>query len=219
MIVNCLQCHNEFKTFPAWIRKRNSTGGRFCSRKCSGEYHAISSVKSMMYAKEVLKRNGITVGGRPIKRVKIECAICFIEFEVPYSQRDRKTCSIACRSKLSKPIRIGFKSPSTTGINHYNWKGGRSIDKRNCAEYRYWRTAVFLRDNYTCVQCGLTSGNGKRVNLQADHIKPVALFPELIYNIENGRTLCVDCHRKTPTYGMNKRYVKMDPGEQSEINY
>lgn len=38
-------------------------------------------------------------------------------------------------------------------------------------------------------------------NLEADHIKPYSLFPELRYEVDNGRTLCVDCHKKTPTWG------------------
>ena len=41
---------------------------------------------------------------------------------------------------------------------------------------------------------------GKTVTLNADHIKPFAYFPELRFAIDNGRTLCVDCHKKTDTY-------------------
>jgi hypothetical protein len=87
------------------------------------------------------------------------------------------------------------------GSNHWNWKGGvTSIHERirKSAEYRLWRKAVYERDGYRCVWCGI-AGNGQ--NLEADHIKPFALFPELRLAIDNGRTLCKDCHKKTNTYG------------------
>ena len=35
----------------------------------------------------------------------------------------------------------------------------------------------------------------------SNHILQFAFFPELRLALENGRTLCVDCHRKTPTWG------------------
>ena len=87
-----------------------------------------------------------------------------------------------------------------TGKEHPNWQGGITPFRKkimNSEEYKLWRTAVFERDNYTCIWCGDNRGN----NLNADHIKPFALFPELRFAIDNGRTLCEDCHKKTNTYG------------------
>ena len=85
------------------------------------------------------------------------------------------------------------------GINHHNWKGGITpINKaiRNSSYYKEWRRAVFERDDYTCQFCGL-----RGVWLQADHIKSFALFPKDRFEITNGRTLCINCHRNTDTYG------------------
>jgi hypothetical protein len=89
------------------------------------------------------------------------------------------------------------------------WKGGITkinTSIRNSLEYRLWREAVFKRDNYTCIWCGARSKKGKKVILNADHIKPFALYPELRFAIDNGRTLCKECHKKTDSY-LNK-YIK-----------
>ena len=85
------------------------------------------------------------------------------------------------------------------GANNPSWKGGITpinTKIRNSPEYILWRKAIFERDNYTCIWCKQYSGS-----LVADHIKPFALFPELRFALDNGRTLCVICHRKTSTYG------------------
>jgi hypothetical protein len=74
------------------------------------------------------------------------------------------------------------------------WKGGITPINhkiRTSLEYKLCRTAVYERDNYTCVWCGQRGGK-----LNADHIKPFCLYPELRFAIDNGRTLCVDCHKK-----------------------
>lgn len=89
--------------------------------------------------------------------------------------------------------------------NHYiDGKSAERTSARTVAmgrlEYRLWRAAVFQRDNYTCVACGVRGGQ-----LQADHIKPYALYPELRTSIENGQTLCKKCHLLTPTHGVRSR--------------
>jgi hypothetical protein len=50
------------------------------------------------------------------------------------------------------------------------------------------------------VWCGKT-----KEKLEADHIKPFALFPELRFDISNGRTLCLPCHKLTDNYAGRKK--------------
>jgi hypothetical protein len=87
------------------------------------------------------------------------------------------------------------------------WKGGhvKHPDKRirKSNEYKEWRMAVYKRDNYTCQVCGKVG-----VELVADHIKPFSVFPELRFDVNNGRTLCVNCHKKTLTYGRPKHILE-----------
>lgn len=60
-------------------------------------------------------------------------------------------------------------------------------------KWKEWRRKVFERDNWTCQDCG---GKGY---LHPHHIVPVKDclkmdFEELIFDVENGLTLCKDCH-------------------------
>lgn len=51
-----------------------------------------------------------------------------------------------------------------------------------------------LRDSYVCRICGLED----REIVQVDHIIPIALKPELEYDLDNLQTICPNCHaRKT----------------------
>jgi hypothetical protein len=99
---------------------------------------------------------------------------------------------------------IGKPNYKIRGKNAPNWQGGKtklSKQIKNSLEYKNWRRAVFERDNYTCVICGARNGNGKKIELNADHIKPFCNYPELRFVLDNGRTLCRSCHLKTETFG------------------
>lgn len=103
------------------------------------------------------------------------------------------------KKKISDAL-TNQKRPWIMGVKNPNWQGGKTTEAesaRSSVTYRLWRIAVFERDKYTCVIGGKEHGN----KLNADHIKPFSLYPELRFAIDNGRTLCEACHKKTPTYG------------------
>ena len=86
------------------------------------------------------------------------------------------------------------------GEKNPNWRGGTTPENkriRNSSRFAQWRTSVFERDNYTCQFCQKRGGE-----LHPDHIKPFALFPEIRFELSNGRTLCKPCHMKTDTWGL-----------------
>ena len=96
------------------------------------------------------------------------------------------------------PNNSGKKRPDITGSKHPRWRGDypEQYRLRNSVEMENWRKAVFERDDYRCLSCGERGGK-----LNADHIWPFSQFLRLRFDINNGRTLCVDCHRQTETYG------------------
>lgn len=118
--------------------------------------------------------------------------------------------SIRSVSRYLKKFGIITRPFSTEGIRnnlHWNWQGGKTelgALFRNRVEYKRWRTKVFERDNYTCKLCGKRGGY-----LNVDHIKPFSLYPKLRVEINNGRTLCISCHKKTDTFG-NKSHKRKD---------
>lgn len=145
-------------------------------------------------------KNGNWRGGGRVKGVH-PCSKCgksrFIEKRNAY-----RPC-ISCALKKRCRGKVVDTSGYASGPRHYRWRGGvtpKNQKLRSSYEYREWRKAVFTRDNYTCIECGARNGEGAAVILNADHIKPFALYPDLRFDVSNGRTLCVPCHELTDTY-------------------
>lgn len=104
------------------------------------------------------------------------------------------------------------------GENHYNWQGGISSDRdaiKRSKEYIEWRNKVYERDNYTCQACGDSKGR----NLHAHHIENYSSNPDKRFDINNGITLCNDCHNPRVIGSFHNIYgTKNNTKEQLE-NY
>jgi 5-methylcytosine-specific restriction endonuclease McrA len=126
------------------------------------------------------------------------------------SEQFKLDCSIKMKKVMENPenrIRISNKLRKET------YKIALSL--RQCFKYRKWREEIYNRDNWTCQECGIRGGK-----LHAHHkIRFADLIIEnkiqsfeqgfnclKLWNINDGITLCVKCHRKTENYG-NKQKV------------
>ena len=98
--------------------------------------------------------------------------------------------SLKHRLKISKALK---------GEKGSGWRGGITpinAKIRNSMKFKLWREAVFERDNYTCQMCGQRGGK-----LRPHHIWNFALFIYLRFNIDNGITLCKECHKEVHKKG------------------
>ncbi len=185
----CLACHQLF-----YARDKSY---KFCSIVCSGK---------------LFKK-----GQKPwnkLDRIEKTCPSCGTKFSVRPSLVRVKCCSRSCGQRGKTSPMKGCQASQETrekqrlaklgirGPDHWNWRGGSGTERHlamNRDEYKQWRRAVFVRDGFTCVFCGT---NGA---LQADHIKPWAKYPNLRYDVDNGRTLCLPCHEQTDTFPVKLR--------------
>lgn len=61
-------------------------------------------------------------------------------------------------------------------------------DLRNSPEYNHWKNEVKQRDGNACRRCNFES------NLHVHHIKPFKKYPQFAVELDNGLTLCGNCH-------------------------
>lgn len=131
------------------------------------------------------------------------CVMCSIEItkNPRLSWKDymsQKYCSRNCKGEAHSQIHIGESAPA-----YIDGRSSEAARLRGSSSYRRWRRSVFVRDDFTCQICGQRGGD-----LNADHIKPFALFEELRFDLSNGRTLCLSCHTDTPSYRAKRDKLK-----------
>lgn len=116
------------------------------------------------------------------------CKTCGKQFKSkkkPHSNNRNTYCSIICRN-------LGYRAYK--GLLNPNWQGGKGTEHqriRQTKDYMEWRKSVYTRDDYTCQECGKRGGK-----LHAHHKEHFAQVPEKRLDINNGTSLCKECHGK-----------------------
>lgn len=169
----CLVCGTQFMATPSRIKDGKA---KYCSKNCFNTTQSIRLNIRWSNPQYRQRMSEVHKGQKMSESTKEK-------------QRQRMTGNKYCLGKIPWNKGQGI----ATDYQRYKFSNA----------HKEWRTQIFIRDNYTCKECGTRSGNGKRVELNADHIKPYALYPDLRLALSNGRTLCIDCHRQTETYGGN----------------
>jgi len=219
--VSCNNC-SALLYLPRYrINRRHST--YFCSAKCRDSYWApIRSAKLRKHTYPMVlgiclhcKGNIVAKNSGFVKKRRVYCTmLCRRSYEASTRLRKNGGLEKLPRWRSDKPGRRWSNmrrlawAKQLSGEHSRFWRGGLTDSNRNArnsTRYAIWRAKVFKRDNYMCVMCGARSGNGTAVYLNADHIKPWSQYVKLRFDVKNGRTLCVECHRNTDTFGHKTR--------------
>lgn len=163
----CAHCGMKFLRKPSQIRGKKS----YCSNTC----HTAAIIETP---------------NTPRIRVVCSCDNCGASFERTPAQISGKKnlyCSMECKDAHASVL--------YSGENHPCYKPEISdeerIAKRKFPAYFDWRNNVYERDSYTCRCCNDAKGG----NLAAHHIYNYSQYREMGLDIDNGITLCSNCHK------------------------
>jgi len=124
----------------------------------------------------------------------------FTEKQIENKKLGMKKAVDLYKEKNGKFWKTGSKCSEETKRKMSLSAGGTGIPQRGKkryyhlmdSKYKQWRSDVFQRDNWTCQTCG-----EKGIKLEPHHIKGWAKYEELRYELDNGVTLCYECHQLT----------------------
>lgn len=188
-LVRC-ECGEVFSTTYASMRNTHALDGKLKCLECRTREVAERCLKPFEEIKSIVEAKGLVLlsdeseykGANSSLRV---IGLCGHETTVHVRTVQRGEYKGLCRA---------CNIESISGENNYNWKGGtydREREKWN-ATYtaKKWRKDVLKRDNHTCRCCGQKQGK-----LNVHHLNGYGWCVEQRADVDNGATLCEDCHK------------------------
>lgn len=192
---NCIVCKKQFEKPPSCSQIVWDTKRKNCSKECQNKYWTGKPNGR----KKQGSKNSMAAWNKGIPltkeaKQKLSDKMKIVAIEKGYGQwMIGKKLSIETRQKQSES---NLERIATGKHNFYI--DGRTPERmviRHSLDYKLWREAVFKRDDFTCKEC-----KQRGVYIEAHHIKPFSLFPELRFAIDNGVTLCTACHAKVDIF-------------------
>ena len=172
-MTTCAWCGAEFMLDQAGIKKSNNN---FCRGKdCYRQWHSANTKGT-----DHPNWKG---------RVALKCATCG---RTVVKRPSEASHNVFCRRECF----YTFLSKTTNGASSRHWRGGMKKEREWWLTYdggRKWRTACKQLDEYTCQICN-TKFSRHTKGLNVHHCLSFASYPEYRSLIENGTTVCSQCH-------------------------
>lgn len=204
MTKECLVCDETFPKTETQSVKTWNTVVKYCSKPC--QIIGVGRVAGPRIAALNKSRSGVPLTETAKAKLRIARVGKTPALGMRHTQDAKDRIRKSTLDAQTTDVRLR-KSLSHRGDENWNWKGGRTELKHQIRTgylYRKWRSDVFTRDRFTCIWCGDSRGG----NLAADHIVQLtdildthhivtleeADECDALWNIDNGRTLCANCH-------------------------
>lgn len=113
-------------------------------------------------------------------------------------------------------LSLSMRGKNAGKKNHFFIDGRTPFTQsiKNLLEYNNWRKQIFIRDNFTCQECGQYGVKLNNFLKEYDQFSPIEDKETLVrlaikwkpfWNINNGKTLCEDCHLILhPSYNLRR---------------
>lgn len=222
IIKKCLFCGNEFTSRNSMVKRK------YCSRSCAVSHWQKGRKLSIQHKINMRKANAWKYEKEILLDYQKGDAIIWLAKRYKSNKRIirniLKNHSVTFRGRKGiQAWNKGKHLPQIAGANSPHWKGGitpLNQQIRHCPEYRNWIEQIFRRDNWTCTKCNQIGGN-----LEADHFpKPFcqilvdneiktfedALKCSELWDISNGRTICLKCHNRANIKPVRSRFKKVE---------
>lgn len=187
--------HGEFEI--AWNKIISNRGCPKCANNIKHTFEEVSkkAIEFNPYV-EILEN---TYNGA-FSKVKCRCLHHNKEYETVWKKlyNGVNSCS-ECRRERFKGENNPRYNPNITDEQRQ-----ANESERHTLEYKQWVKSVLKKDGYTCQCCG----SSKSGTLIAHHLNGFDNFIEERIDVNNGITLCEDCHKlfhKTYGYGRNTK--------------
>lgn len=191
-LVECVNCGKESTISSSGIKNRKTGFCQPCVDKINAE-NKIENLIGKVFGRLTVVSMCKKTNNRTYWNCKCECG----------NSQSVRSDSLKCGAIQSCGCLHREKSRERfSGESHPRWNPSLTHEERktgrcyNSTEYFNWRFSVFKRDNFTCVKCNEESHG----NIQAHHLNSWDTHIEERFSVDNGITLCIDCHKEFHRY-------------------
>lgn len=126
------------------------------------------------------------------KKLQVVCALCQNWFTPTIWQVEARIGAINGRQRGSRLFYCSENCKRACPVFYrHKYRKGEN-PRRVRPGQKEWREHVIACAEYSCERCGKVLDEK---DLSAHHIKPVAQYPSVSMDIDNGMALCKDCHK------------------------